>query len=92
MEIVWSEEILRNYLGVLDYLFEHWSVKEIESFENTFDNLIARIKEHTEICPKSLFLNYRKCLIDKNNSLIYQEVNDVIFLIAIIDNRSLHQY
>lgn len=33
METVWSEEILRNYLGVLDYLFEHWSVKEIESLK-----------------------------------------------------------
>ncbi len=44
MEIVWSEEILRNYLGVLDYLFEHCSVKEIESFESTFDDLIARLK------------------------------------------------
>ena len=39
-----------------------------------------------------LSLNYRKCCIDEHNSLIYQEVNHTIFLITIIDNRSLHNY
>ena len=73
MEIVWSEEILQNYFRVLDYLLENWTEKEIETFENKFDDLVERIKSNKEICPKSSLLNFRKCLIDKNNSLIYQE-------------------
>lgn len=92
MEVVWSDEVLQNYFRVLDYLLENWSVREIEIFENKFDDLITRIQNHIEICPKSLLLNYRKYLIDKNNSLIYEELNHVIFLIAIIDNKSSHQY
>lgn len=92
MEVVWSEEVLRNYFRVLDYLLENWSVREIENFESRFDDLILRLQNHKEICPKSLLLNYRKCLIDKNNSLIYQEINNKIFLVAIIDNKSSHQY
>ncbi|MEG1590131.1 type II toxin-antitoxin system RelE/ParE family toxin [Chryseobacterium sp.] len=92
MEVVWSEEVLRNYFHVLDYLLENWSVREIENFESRFDDLILRLQNHKEICPKSLLLNYRKCLIDKNNSLIYQEINNKIFLVAIIDNKSSHQY
>ncbi|MCY0967578.1 type II toxin-antitoxin system RelE/ParE family toxin [Chryseobacterium wangxinyae] len=92
MEVVWSEEVLQNYFCVLDYLFQNWSVREIENFENKFDDLIIRIKTHKEICPKSVLLNYRKCLIDKNNSLIYQEITDKIFLVAIVDNKSSHQY
>lgn len=92
MEVVWSEEVLQNYFRVLDYLFENWSISEVENFENKFDDLITRIKMHKEICPKSSLLNYRKCLIDKNNSLIYQEINDKIFLVAIVDNKSSHQY
>ncbi|WP_117596606.1 type II toxin-antitoxin system RelE/ParE family toxin [Chryseobacterium sp. FH1] len=39
MEIVWSDEALRNYFKVLDYLFGNWSVNEIENFENSFDEL-----------------------------------------------------
>lgn len=92
MEVVWSEEVLRNYFHVLDYLLENWSIREIENFESRFDDLILRLQNHKEICPKSLLLNYRKCLIDKNNSLIYQEINNKIFLVAIIDNKSSHQY
>lgn len=92
MEVVWSDEVLQNYFRVLDYLLENWSVREIDNFESRFDDLILRLQNHKEICPKSLLLNYRKCLIDKNNSLIYQETNNKIFLIAIIDNKSSHQY
>ncbi|MBV6878383.1 type II toxin-antitoxin system RelE/ParE family toxin [Epilithonimonas ginsengisoli] len=92
MEVVWSDEVLRNYFKILDYLFDNWSSSEIENFENNFDNLITRITDNTEICPKSKILNFRKCLIDKNNSLVYQEINGKIFLISLIDNRSSHQY
>lgn len=92
MEIVWSDESLQNYFGVLDYLLENWTIKQVEKFENSFDALIERLKSNKEICLKSKFLNYRKCLIDEHNSLIYQEVNHTIFLIAIIDNRSLNNY
>lgn len=92
MEIVWSQEILTNYLKVLDYLLENWSIKEIEKFEKNFDQLIQRLQSHKEICPKSKLLNFRKCKIDENNSLIYQELNQTIFLITIINNRSSHNY
>ena len=92
MEIVWSDETLQNYFGVLDYLLENWTIKQVEKFENSFDALIERLKSNKEICPKSKFLNYRICVIDEYNSLIYQEVNHIIFLITIIDNRSLNNY
>ena len=92
MEVVWSDEALLNYFKVLDYLFDNWSANEIENFENSFDELITRTKDNNEMCPKSKILNFRKCLIDKNNSLIYQEINGKIFLISLIDNRSSHQY
>ncbi|KQT17048.1 hypothetical protein ASG31_11865 [Chryseobacterium sp. Leaf404] len=88
MDVVWSDEALQ----VLDYLLEKWTIKEIENFEIRFDKLILRLQIHKEICPKSKLLNYRKCFIDKNNSLIYQDVNNMIFLVAIIDNKSSHSY
>lgn len=92
MEIIWSEETLKNYLKVIDYLFENWTIKEVERFENHFNKLTDNLKNHVAICPKSKILNLRKCIIDENNSLIYQEINDKIFLVTIIDNRSFHFY
>lgn len=92
MEIIWSDEALKNYFKVLDYLFDNWTSNEIENFKSNFDELIERIKVNTRICPKSKILNFRKCLIDKNNSLIYQEINGKIFLISLMDNKSSHPY
>ncbi|HPW88521.1 MAG TPA: type II toxin-antitoxin system RelE/ParE family toxin [Kaistella chaponensis] len=92
MEIVWSYEVLESYFKVIDYLLVNWTSKSIEKFENNFDELLERLSNHKEICPKSKLLNFRKCIIDKNNSLIYQEINDKIFLVTLINNSSSHSY
>ena len=92
MEIVWSYEVLESYFKVIDYLLVNWTSKSIEKFENNFDELLERLSNHKEICQKSKLLNFRKCIIDKNNSLIYQEINDKIFLVTLINNSSSHSY
>lgn len=71
MEIIWSEETLKNYLKVIDYLFENWTIKEIERFENHFNKLIDNLKNYIAICPKSKILNLRKCIIDNRSFHFY---------------------
>jgi len=92
MEVIWSEETFENYIKVIDYLLENWSIKEVERFENNFNKLIDNLKNHTAICPKSKNLEVRKCIINENNSLIYKEINNKIFLITIIHNKSYPIY
>lgn len=92
MEIIWSEETFENYIKVIDYLLENWTMKEVKRFENNFNHLIDNLINHTAICPKSKVLEVRKCIIDENNSLIYKEIHSKIFLITIIHNRSYHIY
>jgi len=88
MEIVWSETALNSYLGTIDYLFEKWSLKEIINFENKVDNLLEHILANNDLCPKSKFFGYRKCSIDGINSLVYAIVNNTLFLVTFLDNRS----
>ena len=92
MEVIWSEETFENYIKIVDYLLENWTIREVERFENNFNKLIDNLKNHTAICPKSKILDVRKCIIDENNSLIYKGINNKIFLITIIHNRSYHIY
>jgi hypothetical protein len=33
MEVVWTETALETFFKVVDYLFDYWSTKEIETFE-----------------------------------------------------------
>jgi plasmid stabilization system protein ParE len=92
MEIVWSETALETFYKIIDYLFDNWTEKEIVNFDNNVEALIQRIASHNQICPESKLFSYRKCIIDKHNSLVYHIVNNKLFLITFLDNRSLHFY
>ena len=92
MEIVWSVNALENFLRVVDFLFEKWTLTEVNAFELIVDNLLEKIAIHNDLCPKSNLYGYRKCIIDNQNSLIYTIVNNKIFLISFIDNRSQVMY
>jgi plasmid stabilization system protein ParE len=92
MEVVWTENALATFLRVVDYLFENWTIREVEIFEDKVYKLIRNIANHNKICPESKLFGYRKCLIDEYNSLIYDIINEKLLLIAFIDNRSNHVF
>lgn len=92
MEIVWSETALETFFEVIDYLFDNWTEKEIEIFDNKVELLIKRIVTHNQICPESKLFGYRKCVIDEHTSLVYHIINKKLFLVTFLDNRSSHSY
>lgn len=92
MKIIWSDNAKINFWKVVDYLYENWTEKEVLNFENKIDVLTKRIAGNTSLCPLSKISNLRKCPIDKNNSLIYLYENQLIYIVTIVDNRSMHQF
>lgn len=92
MKIVWSDEAKRQFWRVVDYLFDKWTEEDVLTFRNKVDELTKNIVENTSLCPQSKIHNLRKCLIDKQNSLIYLSQNEVIYIVALVDNRSAHSY
>jgi plasmid stabilization system protein ParE len=53
MEVVWTDTALETFLKVIDYLFDYWTLKEVEDFELNVDQLIDRIASFNQICPES---------------------------------------
>lgn len=92
METVWSEDSIRDYFRIIDFLTSNWPSEIAVKFDFQLNLLVERIQKFEEICPQSKLLNFHKCLIDKHNSLIYKMINDKLFIVAIIDNRSNHPY
>ena len=92
MEIVWSETSLETFFKVVDYLFEHWTLKEIKTFEKNVDKLLEKIIINNQLCPESKMFGYRKCIIDSHNALVYSIINDKIFLVTFVDTRSQTNY
>ena len=92
MEIIWSNEALQNYYKVIDYLIDNWSKEVLVNFENDTENLLDRLSSHSEICPQSKINGYRKCIINKHNSLVYSTINNYLYIVTFIDNRSNHSF
>lgn len=92
MEIVWSESALYSYFRVVDYLLENWTHLELLAFEKNVDKLLEQITLNNDLCPQSKLFGYRKCLIDKHNSLVYDITNNTIVIVSITDNRSIHPF
>ena len=87
MEIVWSETALETFFKVIDYLFDNWTDKEMEAFETNVDTLIENLTSFNQICPEAKLFGYRKCVIDKHNSLVYHIENNILYLVTFIDKK-----
>jgi len=59
--------------------------------DNDIEDLLQNLTKHKHLCPSlSEFLGLRKCLINKQTSLIYSvdELNKIINHVAIVYNQS----
>lgn len=92
MKVEWSDSAKIQLWKVIDYLYEKWTENEVVAFRNELNTLIENIIANPKICPQSKHFNLRKCLINKQNALIYLIENDTIIIVYIVDTRSSHSY
>lgn len=92
MEVIWTQTSIETYYNVIDYLLSSWTKAVLQTFELNVDNLLIRIINNYNICPESKIFGLRKCVIDENNSLIYEILGHKIYLLTFVDNRSDHEF
>ncbi|MBC7774428.1 MAG: hypothetical protein H7246_03235 [Phycisphaerae bacterium] len=63
------------------------------TLEDKLNALLDRLAVHEHACPPLETLSrYRKCVLSKNISLIYEVTTDSIELVSFIDNRMEHGF
>ncbi len=92
MKMIWSSKAKRDFWKDVDFLYENWTEKQVDNFNHSLKKLIENIAKNSSFCPPSKIINLRKCIIDKNNSLVYLYKNQCIFIVTLLDNRSSHHY
>lgn len=92
MKVVWSALAKEYYIFIIEQLFEKWNIDIVDLFEKETIELIARVKNHNHICPKSKITNLHKCVINQHISLIYRVENETIEIITFVFNQSKHLY
>lgn len=73
LKIVWTNQALKGFQEVLNYLEEEWTAKEVLQLEKNIDGFIERISRYPNIYPASKTKQkLRKGLVDKNNYIVFR--------------------
>lgn len=89
-KVVWSYCARQSYLNALEFILLKWTVKEALKLEKAVNELIIKLQHNQRLCPKSLKVSVRKCVVSKQTSMIYQVNRNDIVIIDFLDNRSDH--
>ena len=91
--IIWSPQAEESYLKTLEFIVEKWGKKIALKFDKSVEELIHKIATHKHICPESLIIKLRRCVISQQTSMVYQIIDrETIEIITFFDNRSDHSY
>jgi plasmid stabilization system protein ParE len=92
LNIIWSPVAEVEYLNILKYIIENWSLNDTDNFDDKTNSLIEKITTNHKLCPKSEINNFRKCVVTPQTSLIYRINSNSIEIISFISNYSQHKY
>ncbi len=86
-EIYCSPIAIESYLDIKDYIKSIWDVKIVEEFENLVDERIEQLRQNNFIAPIIENTSYRKLVIHKNTSIIYDITEELVRIHLVWDNR-----
>lgn len=87
-KIIWAEEALSNLKGIIDYLEQNWTTKEIQKFARLLDKQLERIKSNPFLFPETdRRKSIRKSVLSKQISIYYRIKDVEIHVITLFDNR-----
>ncbi len=90
MKIIWTRTAKLSFAGILDYLNENWTQREIDNFADETRNVILQIQKNPLMyIASSNAKNIRKGFVNKKVSLFYRvsKRKKEITLLMFWDNR-----
>ena len=87
-EILWSPLAEKDLGNILEYLTENWDQKVIIRFFNKIDLAVSQISKVPNQYPIiNKKLKVRKCVVTKQNTLFYREIEKRIEVLRLYDTR-----
>jgi plasmid stabilization system protein ParE len=87
-KIIWSDEALKNLAGIIEYLEQRWTEREIRNFSRLLDRQINLIQANPELFPISSTSNgLRKAVLTKQTTIFYRIDDLKIKIVTLFDNR-----
>lgn len=87
-KLVWSDEALNNLQGIIDYLENSWTEREIKKFAQLIDKQLILIKNNPFLFAESNKSDgLRKSVLSRQITIYYRILNYEIRIITLFDNR-----
>ena len=87
-KIVWSDEALIKLKGIINYIEQYWSEKEIKKFASLLNHQLKLIENNPFLFTESAKSSgLRKSVLSKQTTIYYRIINYEIHLITLFDNR-----
>ncbi len=87
-KIIWSPTAKTTYFQILDYIANHWSSKEVISFIDRTEKVLAYIRKNPTQYPSSkIKKEVHQSVLTKHVSLYYQVNKQSVELFIFWDNR-----
>ena len=87
-KLVWSDEALINLKGIIDYLEERWTDREIKKFAQLLDKQLDLIKENPYLFAESHHSKgLRKSVLSKQTTIFYSIIDYEVRIVSLFDNR-----
>ena len=87
-KVFWSNEALRNFEEILDYLNLEWTEKEVQQFKSKLSNQLDIIKKYPFIFPKSdRNPRLRKAVLSKHTIIFYEVQGYQLNLVYLFQTR-----
>lgn len=86
-KVVWSEEAVENLKGIIQYLEENWTEREIRKFAMKLEKQISIIKLQPLSFPKARNFDVRRSVLTKQTTIYYNVYQDILRIVSIFDNR-----
>jgi plasmid stabilization system protein ParE len=87
-KIIWTDEALKNLKGIIIYLENRWTKKEITKFSKLLDHQLELIENNPLLFAEGEnSKGIRKSVLSKQTTIYYQISNYEIEIISLFDNR-----
>ncbi|HRI59303.1 MAG TPA: hypothetical protein PK228_06260, partial [Saprospiraceae bacterium] len=81
-----------TYSGLLAFNMET-SIRAALKLDEKIERLIQQLSQFNFSCPPSPKLpRFRRCVVMPDASLLYEIVDNAVYIIAVVDNRADHLY
>jgi plasmid stabilization system protein ParE len=87
-KIIWSPKAQKDYAGIIDYLLQRWTLKEVQQFVDQVENMFSILRKGNVEFKKIKNGKLHVAVISKQISVYYRiQSSKRVEIVRIWDNR-----